>query len=76
LIRDKKGNFVHVLFVRRVQGFKMGFPFSSQGMKNRHNLSLLLSLFYRLFEEKVGIGLPLLEEFSIGSQLSLRFGVL
>ena len=32
--------------------------------------------FYRLFEEKVGIGLSLMEEFSIGSQLSLRFGVL
>ena len=36
----------------------------------------LLSMFYRLFEEKVGIGLPLTEEFSMGSQLSLRFGVL
>jgi len=34
------------------------------------------SSFYQLFEEKVGIGLPLMEEFSIGSQLSLRFGVL
>jgi len=32
--------------------------------------------FYRLFEEKVGIGLPFMEEFSMGSQLSLRFGVL
>ena len=29
--------------------------------------------FYRLFEEKVGIGLPLMEEVNAESELSLRF---
>ena len=30
-------------------------------------------LFYRLFEEMVGIGLPLMEEVNAESELSLRF---
>ena len=29
--------------------------------------------FYRIFEEKVGIGLPLMEEVNAESELSLRF---
>ena len=31
--------------------------------------------FYRLFEEKGGIGLPLMEELNAESELSLRFGL-
>jgi len=33
----------------------------------------LYFVFYRLFEEKVGIGLPLMEEVNAESELSLRF---
>ena len=54
---------------------------SAEGTPQRGHLNIYSILILQLlaitdFPKKVGIGLPLMEEFSIGSQLSLRFGVL